>query len=987
MSNDSLPKKSLTITASSHTYAYFYVAPTSQARPTLAFFHGFPSTADDWRHQLKYFAKQGYGVLAPDMLGYGGTSKPDDCLEYTFQVMVDDIVAILDHEGIGRVHGISHDFGSHLMSRLFNYHSQRLASLTFISVPYTPPGTNFDLDRVNAISKKLIGFEKFGYMQFLSSEQAPAVIDKHLKSFHSLVYDRDVENKAENFYPPGRLEAWLSADSFSGRQTVQQDEADNWLDSFQKGGLRGPTNWYRMLVDNLNEEHERRAIAEGQMLTQIDQPVLGIDSMPDRLTIPGFMEGALKAHATQLVMKTVNCQGHWPHLVAHEERHERTHTGDKPFSCELCHRSFARLDTLSRHKKTHRNDTANDFEEFLQSPTVTEPLVGDQILPGNDSAMDWPQDPTLDAIGDIGFQQALPAMSAFDASVVEPSSMPFFSDTEDVLQYIFPSPANWALPFPEAQALTFSDHASPAQDDQNSRERSNQIDQTSPPALLQLNAMITDNSARYKREIRQKGITSRFFEVSLSLFFSQLNPTFPIVHEATWTLKNTSPFLLLNMVALGSLFIGNDDAIVKGEFLWETAQVAAATRWNHIYEKSLRQAADHSPAQIVTCAVLGQLYAMMSKLHGWAFSWARTLGMFDLPPVKHEDIPSMGDTPGVKSDAWKQWANTEMQRRTVFGLFIIDAQLTRYAGGVPIGKHVLNSLQSAQSEAPFFASSANAWITEFIRNPPRDRSFREIFLSAFGPQLATERIKLSYFSVLVVLEGLQAILSERHAAEGLAVGVHSETDIEKSLMYVYNRVLEKPSDSVEAVELHLRWHMVCLDLMVDSVQLARKLFRVEQQVFCAGQASPSSSDDWTTWTTGRKARLSLLHAVAIQDLAQALRLGRAHAASTPPAIFAAATVYCAFSSAEAQDVRIPAHVDLQRTHELNLAMSHNGNAAMPIADPSMQSFLLNQPLQSESKSVNFQQHLYKCQVILRTIASQWGLAKDMLELLAPFTAA
>lgn len=74
-----------------------------------------------------------------------------------------------------------------------------------------------------------------------------------------------------------------------------------------------------MLIDNGNEEHERKAIAEGQISTHIDLPVLGIDSMPDASTIPGFMEGALKAHATQFVMKTVNCQGHWPHLVAHEE--------------------------------------------------------------------------------------------------------------------------------------------------------------------------------------------------------------------------------------------------------------------------------------------------------------------------------------------------------------------------------------------------------------------------------------------------------------------------------------------------------------------------------------------------------------------------------------------------------------------------------------------------------------------------------------------
>ena len=187
MSDRRVMKKSLTIDASGHTYGYFYVAPASPSGATLAFFHGFPSTAEDWRHQLMFFADRGYGMLVPDMLGYGGTSKPVDSCKYNFQLMVDDIVAILDHENISKVHGISHDFGSHFMSRLFCYHPRRLASLTFISVPYTPPGTHFDLDRVNTMSKKLIGVEKFGYMQFLYSENATEVVQKRVSNMLSIV--------------------------------------------------------------------------------------------------------------------------------------------------------------------------------------------------------------------------------------------------------------------------------------------------------------------------------------------------------------------------------------------------------------------------------------------------------------------------------------------------------------------------------------------------------------------------------------------------------------------------------------------------------------------------------------------------------------------------------------------------------------------------------------------------------------------------------
>jgi hypothetical protein len=44
---------------------------------------------------------------------------------------------------------------------------------------------------------------------------------------------------------------------------------------------------------------------------------------------------------------------------------------------------------------------------------------------------------------------------------------------------------------------------------------------------------------------------------------ARFNPTFPIIHEATLVLKDCGPFLLLNMVAIGSLFIGRSEAIAK----------------------------------------------------------------------------------------------------------------------------------------------------------------------------------------------------------------------------------------------------------------------------------------------------------------------------------------------------------------------------------------------------------------------------------------
>lgn len=93
------------------TYSYVYIKPKPKLeKPWLLFLHGFPSSSFDWRYQIGFFSDLGYGVLAPDLLGYGGTDKPTEVGAYTTEKMSEDIVALLDAEGVDRVVGVAHDW-------------------------------------------------------------------------------------------------------------------------------------------------------------------------------------------------------------------------------------------------------------------------------------------------------------------------------------------------------------------------------------------------------------------------------------------------------------------------------------------------------------------------------------------------------------------------------------------------------------------------------------------------------------------------------------------------------------------------------------------------------------------------------------------------------------------------------------------------------------------------------------------------------------
>ncbi|MCW0181896.1 MAG: alpha/beta fold hydrolase [Zavarzinia sp.] len=77
--------------------------------------HGFPESKYSWRAQLSVFAARGYTAWAPNLRGYGLTTRPQGRSNYTLDHLADDVAGLIDAaraRGItGPVTLVAHDWG------------------------------------------------------------------------------------------------------------------------------------------------------------------------------------------------------------------------------------------------------------------------------------------------------------------------------------------------------------------------------------------------------------------------------------------------------------------------------------------------------------------------------------------------------------------------------------------------------------------------------------------------------------------------------------------------------------------------------------------------------------------------------------------------------------------------------------------------------------------------------------------------------------
>jgi pimeloyl-ACP methyl ester carboxylesterase len=102
--------------------------------------HGFPELNFSWRHQMPLLADRGYRVWAPNMRGYGASSKPDGIAAYRIDMLIQDVAALIDlakdEAPASEVMLVAHDWGA-IVAWMFAIRKLRpIDRLAIMNVPH-----------------------------------------------------------------------------------------------------------------------------------------------------------------------------------------------------------------------------------------------------------------------------------------------------------------------------------------------------------------------------------------------------------------------------------------------------------------------------------------------------------------------------------------------------------------------------------------------------------------------------------------------------------------------------------------------------------------------------------------------------------------------------------------------------------------------------------------------------------------------------------
>ena len=238
--------------------------------------HGFPSHAICWRDQLPALERLGFRAWAPNLRGYGGSSRPVRVADYAIDRLLEDIAAIIDVSDAKSTVLIAHDWGG-LLAWFFAARRLRpLDALIILNAPHPACAA--------------IAYRRWRQMLkawYMAAAQIPWLPERLLGLGHAWLVGKLMVSVARSsrVFPPDMLDFYRER-------------------AAEPGALKAMLDWYRALV--------RCGVPEEMKGTfpKIDVPTLVIWGEADAALDISCLDG-LEDHVPNLTLRRLPGVSHW----------------------------------------------------------------------------------------------------------------------------------------------------------------------------------------------------------------------------------------------------------------------------------------------------------------------------------------------------------------------------------------------------------------------------------------------------------------------------------------------------------------------------------------------------------------------------------------------------------------------------------------------------------------------------------------------------
>jgi pimeloyl-ACP methyl ester carboxylesterase len=149
--------------------------------------HGLTATRRYVVMGSKNLERGGHRVVAYDARGHGRSGPADDPDAYGYDVLADDLLAVLDDRGIERAVLAGASMGAHTLARLALRRPERAAALVLITPAFDPDAPDRALDRWDALSR---GLREGGPEGFLEAYGEPRVPESFRETVRTVLRQR-----------------------------------------------------------------------------------------------------------------------------------------------------------------------------------------------------------------------------------------------------------------------------------------------------------------------------------------------------------------------------------------------------------------------------------------------------------------------------------------------------------------------------------------------------------------------------------------------------------------------------------------------------------------------------------------------------------------------------------------------------------------------------------------------------------------------------